>query len=124
MPSPSPCWDAPSLLSGLPVTNWKKRTGAEMRGTLAQCVERFLNLPYHQQRDCSLRIDGYRTLEAANIVAFVATHGLPPSIAARVDNATDWLRKATTETRYERPPSADPLPPTHSTPPRGETSRG
>jgi hypothetical protein len=79
-------------LSGLPVTNWKKRTGAEMRGTPAQCVERFLNLPHQQQRDCSLRIDGYRTLEAANIVAFVATHGLPPSIAARVDNATDWLR--------------------------------
>jgi hypothetical protein len=109
MPSPPPSWDAPSLLSGLPVTNWKKRTGAEMRGTLARCVERFLNLPRHQQQDCSLRIEGYRTLEAASIVAFVAMHGLPPSILARANNAADWLRKATTETGYDRPPSADPI---------------
>jgi hypothetical protein len=36
-----------ALHSGLPVTNWKRRTGYEMRGTMAECVEKSMNLPDH-----------------------------------------------------------------------------
>jgi hypothetical protein len=61
---PLPSWDTSAVLSGLPVKIWKKRDGIEMHGTLAQCVERFLSLPVHQQRDCTLRIVGRLRLKA------------------------------------------------------------
>ena len=77
-----PTWDTPAHLVGLPCTNWKRRTGVEMRGTLAQCIERWLSLPPHQQQDCSLSHDaGPGRWGPGSVRAYVAVHGLPPQMA-------------------------------------------
>lgn len=54
MSKPQPTWTTPAHLFGLPITNWKRRAGCEMRGTLAECIQRFLSLPKHQQQNCTL----------------------------------------------------------------------
>ena len=77
-----PTWNTPARLIGLPCTTWKRRTGVEMRGTLAECILRWLNLPAHQQQDCSLSHDaGPGRWGPGSIRAYVALHGLPPQMA-------------------------------------------
>lgn len=84
-PRPDPDWNIQAHLWGLPYTNWKKRTGYEMRGTLAECIERFLSLPYHQQINCELSWDPPEsgTLEADGIRRLVERIGPPPTLAAQ-----------------------------------------
>jgi hypothetical protein len=80
---PAPPWDAPAHLTGLPCTNWKKRTGIEKRGALAECVKRVLDLADHHQRNVSLSAEGggrHVGLSAGGIGAFVMANGLPPII--------------------------------------------
>jgi hypothetical protein len=80
MTSP-PLWNAPAHLFGLPIRSWKHKADIEMRGTMAECVQRFLNLPQHQQQNCTLTIDGTPgTWGPASIRAHVAIHGAPPQM--------------------------------------------
>jgi hypothetical protein len=77
-----PTWNTPAHLFGLPIKNWKRRADCEMRGTLAQCIQRFLGLPQHHQQDCTLTnsaAPGH--WGPASIRAYVAVHGLPPQMA-------------------------------------------
>jgi hypothetical protein len=74
-------WDTPAHLVGLPCTIWKRRTGVEMHGTLAQCIARRLGLPPHQQQNCSLSHDaGPGRLGPGSVRASVPVHGLPPQM--------------------------------------------
>jgi len=53
-----------------------------MRGTLAECIQRWLSLPPHQQQNCSLSHDaGPGHWGPGSIRAYVAAHGLPPQMA-------------------------------------------
>jgi hypothetical protein len=113
-------WNCPARLSGLPVTNWKKRTGSEMHGSLAACVERWLGLPEHQQRDCYLSIEGVGHFEGRGISSLVMRYGLPPAIAVRVNMSAQQYLKMIEPKAYVPPPSADKPAPGHSTPVRGE----
>ena len=82
MSKSEPPWDTPAHLLGLPCTNWKRRTGVEMRATLAECIQRWLSLPAHQQQNCSLSHDaGAGRWGPGSIRAYVAAHGLPPQMA-------------------------------------------
>jgi hypothetical protein len=77
-----PTWDSPAHLFGLPYTNWKRKSGCEMRGTLAECVQRFLSLPQHHQQNCILTNSASPgQWGPASIRAYVAVHGLPPQMA-------------------------------------------
>lgn len=82
-----PTWNAAARLDGLPVTNWKRRTGYTLDGTLAQCIARWLDLPDHQRQGCSL---GWRegrrwgSMEPADIAGYVVSAGLPPHVAERI----------------------------------------
>jgi hypothetical protein len=78
---PQPSWDTPAHLFGLPYTNWKRKTGCEMRGTLAECIERWLGLPPEQQQNCTLTNDAAPgQWGPASIRAYVAAHGVPPQL--------------------------------------------
>lgn len=104
-----PLWDRPALLSGLPVTNWKKRTGYELHSTLGACVEKWLNLPDYQKRDCSLRIDDLGSFEGAGIASLVSQHGPPPAMATRLSMSAEQYLKTIEQKPYERPATADPI---------------
>jgi len=80
-----PDWNTPAHLSGLPCTNWKRRTGMEMRDTLAACIKRWLDLPAHQRRDCTLYVGESgkgRMLDGGAITREIEQIGLPPDMAA------------------------------------------
>ncbi len=93
MPPPDPEWTVQAHLSGLPYTNWKKRTGYDMRGSLAECAERFLNLPYHHQINCSLSWEGGGHFSSSDdIRSLLRRIGPPPQMAARMMTAERWLQ--------------------------------
>ena len=72
-------------LTGLPCTNWKKRTGVELLGTMSERVARWLDLPGHQQRDCQLargKPECGGIMDVDEIAAYVVANGLPPHVAA------------------------------------------
>jgi hypothetical protein len=103
--SKPPAWDTPAHLVGLPYTNWKHKTGFEMRGTMAECVQRFLNLPQHHQQNCTLTIEGTRgNWGPASIRAHVAVHGVPPTMGTV---SLDRLKEMTTK---ELPTATPPSP--------------
>ena len=82
-----PTWDTPARISGLPVTNWKKRTGATMDGPLSACIKRWLDLPTTGRRDASIGwgpspAGEYGHMECHHIIAFILRHGLPPGMEA------------------------------------------
>jgi len=111
-----PTWDTPARVIGLPCTNWKKRTGIELRGTLAQCVARWLDLQSHQQRECTLHWGDHSagpvgTMGPASIGAFVIAHGLPPAVAAARGGqpSVERLREIVSMPRHE--PIAQPYQP-------------
>ena len=85
-PRPKPEWDTPARIDGLPAKNWKTREGVPLADTLADCITRWLSLPSHHQRDCTLGWgppDGVHGLmEASSIAAYVLSNGLPPMMAA------------------------------------------
>lgn len=100
-------WNTPAHLWGLPYTNKKTRAGFEMRGTLAECITRWLALPGYQQQNCEMACDppGRGIWSAERISAFVAKNGLPPDMAARrggQPGAADLARIAAIA-RYEPP---------------------
>ncbi|HUE65806.1 MAG TPA: hypothetical protein VMO78_15635 [Rhizomicrobium sp.] len=97
------------LFSGLPVTNWKKRAGYEIRGTMAECVEKWLSLPDYQKRDCRLRVDDLGSFEGNGITRLVKRYGLPPRMAARLGMWAAQYLEAIKQRPYERPASADPI---------------
>lgn len=77
-----PTWNTPSHLFGLPLRSWKRKADCEMRGTLAECVQRFLSLPQHHQQNCALTNSAAPgQWGPASIRAYVAVHGLPPQMA-------------------------------------------
>lgn len=79
--SEPPSWNAPAHLVGLPYTNWKRKTGFEMRGTLAECVQRALSLPDHNAQNITLTIEETPgRWNMASIRAHVAKHGAPPQM--------------------------------------------
>lgn len=111
MPQLQPAWDTPARMDGLPCTNWKKRTGVTLSGTMADCIARWIALPSHQQQNCSIGWgpwEGqYGSMEAMGIAAYVRRHGLPPkALAARggVQPSGDTLRRMTAMDRYEATP--------------------
>ena len=78
-----PTWDTPARLDGLPCTNWKRREGVTLDGSMADCISRWLNLADHDKRNCTLgwgpAADGqYGRWGAVAIGAYVLTNGLPP----------------------------------------------
>lgn len=81
---PAPPWDSPAHLWGLPVTSWKTKAGFDLRGTLAECITRWLSLAAHHQRNCemSCRDASPGVWEAERIAAYIRTHGLPPAMVA------------------------------------------
>jgi hypothetical protein len=86
MPS-DPDWNTPAHMDGLPVRHWKRRTGFTERGTVAQMVQRWLGLAWHQQQECTLGWgpdgDGkHGHLSGSGIGSYVLRHGLPPAMAA------------------------------------------
>ena len=89
MPSENePTWETPARLDGLPVTNWKKRTGYSMSGTVATCIERWLGLALYNMREASLGwgpcpLGDYGHMDSDQIGAFVIRHGIPPKMADR-----------------------------------------
>jgi hypothetical protein len=101
-------WNSPARLWGMPYTNWKKRSGYEMRGTLAECVIRWLSLPGDQQRACQMACSeaGNEVWSAERIAAYVVTHGLPPALVAAgggVQAPAEILARMTAMPRYEPP---------------------
>lgn len=96
---PQPQWTTPAHVVGLPYTNWKRKTGFEMRGTLAQCVQRFLSLPQHHAQNVTLTIEGVKgNWGPASIRAFVAANGVPPQMSPV---PLDRLRELTSKTLPE-----------------------
>jgi hypothetical protein len=71
-------------MDGLPATNWRRRTGVTLDGTVAACITRWLTLPGYAQRDVTMSWGGDQgerwTCNA--IAAFVVANGLPPKLAA------------------------------------------
>ena len=86
MSKPKPTWDTPARIDGLPATNWKKRTGVTLDGTLADCITRWLSLQPHQQRECTLGwgpLEGqHGQMSAPAMASYVRENGLPPKMAA------------------------------------------
>jgi hypothetical protein len=103
-----PTWNTPAHLVGLPVTNWKKRTGFEMRGTLGECIERFLNLQPQHQQNCTLTHEaGQGNWGPASIRTFVLTNGPPPQMTANGRQLTgERLRKLCERENYDPSPHA------------------
>lgn len=82
-----PAWNVPAKLDGLPVRHWRRRTGFTERGTIAQMVERWLQLSWNQQQECSLAwgpdTNGkHGSWQPNGIGAFVIRAGLPPQMLA------------------------------------------
>jgi hypothetical protein len=82
-----PTWDTPGKLNGLPVTNWKRRTGYSMSGTVEQLIQRWLWLPYNIQQECSLgwgpnAAGQHGAMGGSEIGSYVRRNGLPPVMAA------------------------------------------
>lgn len=103
MSKPPPPWTAPAHLTGLPYTDKRKRTGTDMRGTLAECLERWIALPHHHQINCSLAVEGTgEPWEPERMAAFIRRHGPPPALAARAQASAEWLMAAIEEKRSER----------------------
>jgi hypothetical protein len=101
-----PSWNTPAHLFGLPYTSWKRKTGCEMRGTLAKCIQRWLSLPQHQQQNCTLSNDATPgQWGPASIRAYVAANRLPPQMAPV---SPDRLRVMTTK-ELPGPTAASPV---------------
>jgi hypothetical protein len=81
-----PDWDALARIDGLPVTNWKWRSGYSAAGTVGQLIQRWLSLPYNIKMECSLGwgdASGKRGVMGGDeIASYVRRHGLPPAMAA------------------------------------------
>lgn len=109
--SKQPTWNTPARLNGLPCTNWKKRTGVTMNGTLDACITRWLDLAGYQQANCTL---GWGPNEhgqsgswsATAIGSYVRRNGLPPTMTARRGSTAgpEVLAKLTAMDRYDPPP--------------------
>lgn len=111
MSKSQPAWDTPARLDGLPCTNWKKRAGVTLDGTLADCVARWVSLADQQKRNCTLgwgpNEDGeHGRWGAVAIGAFVLANGLPPKMATERGGqpAREVLQRLTEMRRYEAPP--------------------
>jgi hypothetical protein len=77
-----------------------------MRGTLAECIERWLRLPPHHQQNCSLSHDaGPGRWGSGSIRAYVAVNGLPPQMAP----VTPAQLEKMIETKPLGVASADPM---------------
>lgn len=99
-----PDWTVPARLDGLPATNWKRRTGVTMDGTLAECLERWLSLPHSDQINCSLSVRGTgQVWEPERMAAFIKRHGPPPALAARVQGNAEVLMRMLEEAKPEQP---------------------
>src|SRR4051812_6083893 len=84
MSKSQPAWDTAARIDGLPCTNWKKRTGVTLEGTLDECITRWLDLAGHQQSNCTLgwgpTAEGdYGSWSASAIGSYVRRNGLPPA---------------------------------------------
>jgi hypothetical protein len=100
---PEPSWDTHARLDGLPATNWKRRTGVTMDGSLAACLEKWLSLPHHHQINCSLAVSGTgEPWEPERMAAFVRRHGPPPALAARIHGNAEVLMRMLEETKAEQ----------------------
>lgn len=99
-----PDWTAPARLDGLPATNWKRRTGVTMDGTLAECLERWLSLPHRDQINCSLSVRGTgQVWEPERMAAFIKRHGVPPALEARVNGKAEVLMRMLEEAKADKP---------------------
>jgi hypothetical protein len=88
MASPDPLEHA--RLDGLPVTNWRKRTGYSMSGTVAELIQRWIWLPYYIQQECSLgwgpnAAGQHGAMGGSEIGSYLRRNGLPPAVAAKRD---------------------------------------
>ena len=118
---PQPTWTTPARINGLPCTNWKRRTGVTLDGTLAECIERWLSLPDHTKRDCDLgwgpdAAGNHGRMGAVAIGAYVIRNGLPPRMAADRGGqpAQEVLRRLTEMRMYDPPPSPNAIRPDSS----------
>ena len=117
-----PDWGTPGRLDGLPVTNWKKRTGYSMSGTVAELIQRWIWLPYNIQQECSLgwgpnAANQHGAMGGSEIGSYVRRYGLPPAMAAaRARPATP----EEIEAMFGKPilREGPPTPPDHSIPGR------
>jgi hypothetical protein len=120
-----PTWDTPARIDGLPATNWKRRTGVTMDGTVADCITRWLTLAGHDQRNVTMRWGGVegRSWTCNAIAAFVVANGLPPKLTAgrpRQPTKED-LKKIVSMPRYDPCPHAPhPAKNAHGSRPGGE----
>lgn len=108
-----PTWDTPAHMDGLPCSNWKRRTGVTLNGTVADCVERWLSLADHDKRNCSMgwgpTLNGkHGSWGPVSIGAFVRSHGLPPKLAAKRGGraSAEVLERLTSMLRYDPCPDA------------------
>lgn len=108
-----PAWNTPARMDGLPGTNWKRRTGVSLEGTVADCVARWLSLADHDKRNCSMgwgpTAEGkHGTWGPVSIGVFVRTHGLPPKLASERGGqpSPDALERLTAMQRYDPSPHA------------------
>ena len=111
-----PYWDTPARLDGLPCTNWKRREGVTMDGSMADCIARWLDLADHHKRNCTLgwgpTEDGqYGRWGAVAIGAYVIANRLPPKMAAERGGqpTPEMLQRMTAMGRYSRPPGPSPI---------------
>jgi hypothetical protein len=88
MSKSEPSWETAARIDGLPCTNWKKRTGVTISGTLAQCISRWIDLLGHQRQNCSFGwgpFEGrYGDMDAEHLAAYVRRNGIPPVWRQRV----------------------------------------
>jgi len=108
-----PAWDTPARIDGLPCTNWKRRTGVTLDGTVADCVIRWLSLADHDKRNCSMRWgpsrDGvHGSWGPISIGLFVCAHGLPPKLVRErgAQPSPEALERLTVMQRYDPSPHA------------------
>src|SRR5690348_17471299 len=109
-PCPNPPGIPPAALDGLLCTNWKRRVGVTLDGTMADCVARWLSLADHAKRDCTLgwgptADDAYGRWGAVAVGAFVLANGLPPKLVAERGGqpTREALEQLTAMGRYSRP---------------------
>src|ERR1700760_2096655 len=100
-----PAWDTPARLDGLPVTNWKRRTGYSQTGTVAELVERWLSLAFNHQQECSLgwgpnAAGAHGCLHGDGIGRFVLRADLPPQMQARLSRP---LTREEIERKFSHP---------------------
>lgn len=93
----APAWDSVAHMFGMPFANFRRREGHEMRGTMAECCERWLGLPYNARWGVTLTWHKENTAYSWNakyIAAYVLRNGLPPAMAERRGGqpSTDELR--------------------------------